>query len=139
MFLVRKVRLMAIRPQFEYEPPKIKTRDINTPVYFYTQNSTGPEPGTDKGDQLFWCLAEVYDPSSKDLAILDSHSVNEGVTINIPDPLGEYLPSTNHLVEIDDYRYQGQDGKSKTWNIVEVSHDFHDSRFIKIILGRDGS
>ncbi|WP_461240654.1 hypothetical protein [Paucilactobacillus sp. N302-9] len=123
----------------KYQIPEIKTSQLNTLVYFYSQNSNGPEPGTHKGDELFHCLALAYDPSSKDQVVLDAHSVTEGLTIKIPDPLGDYIPSTSDLVEIQDYRYQNSDKTFKQWNIVEVAHDFENNRFVKIILGRDGS
>lgn len=128
---------MSTKPTFEYERPVTKTSDFNTPVFFYTQTSSGPEPGARKGTELFHCLAQAYAPSSKDRAALDSHEITEGVTIKIPDPLGEFIPLTSHLVEIQDYRNQNGDQSFKIWNVVEVDADYEDNRLIKIILGRD--
>lgn len=125
--------------QNSYQPQEIKTGQLNTPVYFFDQKQHGPEPGADKGDELFHCLALAYDPSSKDQAILDSHSVTNGLTIKIPDPMGDYIASTDDVVEVQDYRYMNTDKTFKQWNVVEVAYDFEDNRFVKIILGSDGA
>jgi hypothetical protein len=121
-----------------YQLPQIKTGDLRTPVFFYSQNSLGPEPGTSKGTQLFWCLAEVYGSSSKDLVILDAHGKSEGVTINIPDPHEEFQPSNEMLVEIQDFRYKVGD-EFKQWDVVDVIPDLKDNRFVKVVLGRDSA
>lgn len=126
------------RPTFEYTPPNIKTGQFNVPVYFYTQNSNnGPEPGVAPGEELFHCLALMYDPSVKDQAILDSHQSSQGLTIKIPDPSGEYVPSNKHVVKVQDYRNLMSDGDYQLWNVLEITPDYEDNRVIKIILGRD--
>lgn len=115
-----------------YQPQTIKSSDLRTEVEFYSQESSGPEPGTGPGDKLFACLVETYSPSTKDLSILNTHSVSEGLTINMPDAMAEFVPTTKMLVKVIDYRYSDD-----VWNIVDVSYDFQNNRFIKLVLGRD--
>lgn len=94
------------------------------------------EPDTSfdgRGGELiekFKTLADVYNPSNKDLSILGSQNVKNGATIKIRDPLTSYQPKNDDKVIIDDPRYSGQ-----VWGIVDVQPDFHDRTFLKIILG----
>lgn len=121
---------MANRPQFEYQPPKVKTGDLRTPVKFYKyQASSGPEPGEEQEELVHSCFAEIYSPSMKDRDVLNTVSTERAVTINIRDTKGEYLPSNKDYVLIDDYRY-----KDLMWNIVEVRDDFANNAFITILL-----
>lgn len=80
--------------------------------------------------EKFKTLADVYNPSNKDLSILGSQNVKNGATIKIRDPLTSYQPKNDDKVIIDDPRYSGQ-----VWGIVDVQPDFHDRTFLKIILG----
>lgn len=84
------------------------------------------------GDPIerFKTYADVYSPSNKDLTILGSQNVANGVTIKIRDPLTGYQPKNDDKVIINDPRYSG-----KEWNIVDIQQDFRDRTFLKIILG----
>ncbi len=79
---------------------------------------------------IFKTYADVYNPSNKDLTILGSQNVKNGVTLKIRDPLSAYQPKNDDKVIIDDPRYS-----DKVWNILDIQPDFHDRTFLKIILG----
>lgn len=120
-----------MKPTFEYQKPKVGNGELRTPVEFYEyEPNDGPEPGEDKKKVLHTTFAEVYNPSMKDLEILNSTNTKEGLTINIRDPKEAYLPSNKHKVEIKDRRYQG-----KVWEIKEVRHDLSLNAFVTIVLG----
>lgn len=132
---------MAIHPKFKKQ--KVTSGDLNTPVTFFEyQPSSGPEPGDEEKQELFSCMALVYNPSMKDLEMIQSiRKLNETrkgaeitgtkqtVTLQIRDPHGDYLPHNKHKAVVDDYRF-----KDKVWEIINVSNDLVDNRFIKIIL-----
>ena len=67
----------------------------------------------------------------KDMEILSVKGTKEGLTIKIRDPHEDYIALNTDFVKVDDYRY----GTEKEWNIVDVSFDFEDNRFVKIVLG----
>ncbi len=115
----------------KYKPPRITTGDLRTPVVFfeYVPND-GPEPGQNKKEILHECMAQIYKPSMKDIEILKVNDTADGMTLQVRDTKGAYTPTNKHYVEILDYRY-----KKKVWNVIDVSYDFEDNRFIKIVLG----
>lgn len=107
-----------------------RTGKLNTIICFWEyQPHKGPEPGDEEKVILYKARAEVYDPSKKDLEILNGKGTKKAVTIVIRDTRGQYIPSNKHYVEIDDYRLQGK------WNIIDVRNDISENRFITIILG----
>lgn len=85
-----------------------------------------------KNEKLYECFSLAYNPSMKDMEILNAKGTKEGLTIKIRDPHQDYIPSNKHKVVIDDYRALPV---GKEWEIVDVSPDFEDNRFIKIVLG----
>lgn len=115
----------------KYEPPKVQSGSLRTPVVFFTLTpSNGPEQGESVKTIVHECFAEIYNPSMKDMEKLKTVDTKQAVTINIRDTKGEYSPTNKEFVEIQDYRY-----KDVTWNIVEVRPDFENNAFITLLLG----
>jgi hypothetical protein len=103
---------------------------MRTPVeFFQSRPHTGPEPGEQENQTIFNWFAEIYNPSMKDLEILNSKTTKQAVTLTIRDPQTDYIVSNKHYVEVMDRRYSGI-----RWNIVDVRNDFTDNRFITILL-----
>ncbi len=120
--------MMLVRQK--YQPPKTSSGNLRTPIEFYEyQPHKGPDPGEEEKKVLYTCFAEIYNPSMKDLEILNSIETKQAVTIKIRDPHEDYLPINKHFVEVLDRRYQ-----SIRWNIIDVRNDFSDNRFITILL-----
>ena len=120
---------MAVNPN--YKPPKTGAGELRTPVAFYLfAPDEGPEPGESRKQTLHKCMCEAYNPSIKDLTVMDTHGTKEGVTVRIRDPMGEYFPSNKHFAELDDRRFRG-----KVFSVIDVRPDMKDSRFITILLG----
>lgn len=120
---------MAVNPN--YKPPKTGAGNLRIPVAFYLFGpDDGPEPGESKRKDLYACMCEAYNPSIKDLTVMDINGTKEAVTIKIRDPAGEYLPSNKHFAELDDRSFKG-----KAFSIVDVRPDLKDRRFIVILLG----
>lgn len=116
-----------------YKTPKINSGNLRTPVQFWRfVPNDGPEPMEEKREKLYECFCLAYNPSMKDMEILNAKGTNEGLTIKIRDPHQDYIPTNKHKVIIDDYRVLP---KGKEWEIVDISPDFEDNRFIKIVLG----
>ncbi|MGX2946096.1 phage head-tail adapter protein [Enterococcus alishanensis] len=109
---------------------KSRTGKLNTIIHFWEyQDHEGPEPGEEEKEILFKTRAEIYDPSMKDLEILNGKGTKKAVTVVIRDPRGKYMPSNKHYVEILDYRMKDR------WNIIDVRNDIAESQFITILLG----
>lgn len=118
-------------PSYEYKKQDTTTGKLRTPVVFYEYGpGTGPEPGEDQKKRLYSCFAEAYNPSIKDLSILDTKGTKEAVTIRIRDPGKDYIPNNKHSAELEDYRYTG-----KVFSVVDVRPDLTNNRFITILLG----
>lgn len=110
---------------------KMNTGKLRTPIIFYKYTpNTGPEPGESKKKILFSCYAEVYNPSIKDLSILDTKGTKEAATVRIRDPGMEYIPTNKHFAELSDYRYTG-----KAFSVIDVRPDLTSNQFITILLG----
>ncbi|MDT2648033.1 phage head-tail adapter protein [Enterococcus dongliensis] len=108
---------------------KSRTGKLNTKINFWEYiPKKGPDPGEAEKKILYKARAELYDPSMKDLEILNGKGTKKAVTMVVRDPRGQYLPTNKHFVEIADYRM------GEKWNIVDVRNDFTDNRFITILL-----
>lgn len=115
----------------KYEPPKVQSGSLRTPVVFFTTTpNNGPEQGADVKTIIHECFSEVYNPSMKDMEKLKTVNTKQAMTINIRDSKGEYVPTNKHSVEIQDYRY-----KDVVWNVIEVRPDFENNAFITLLLG----
>lgn len=120
-----------MKMKFKYNPPKTGAGELRTPVLFFEQENTSPEPNESLIDEhVFKALAEVYNPSIKDLEIMNVNGVKKGITIKIRDPLTHFLPQPNQIVKIDDFRY-----KNVLWEVIEVRPDIQDNQFVTILLG----
>jgi hypothetical protein len=116
--------------KMKYQKPKVNNGAMRTPVEFFQYRPhKGPEPGEQEKQTIFNCFAEIYNPSMKDLEILNSKTTKQAVTLTIRDPQTDYIVSNKHYVEVMDRRYSGI-----RWNIVDVRNDFTDNRFITILL-----
>lgn len=115
---------------FEHRKPDTSSGKLRTPITFYLYKPTsGPEPGEEIKNVLHECLCEIYNPSMKDLTIMETTGTKEAVTVRIRDTKGEYLPTNKHVAEINDYRYEG-----KVFKAIDVRPDLTDNRFITILL-----
>lgn len=127
--------MMAIRPMYQYQKPTLKTNDFRIPVTFFKPgNLDSPEPDSAGKIEVFSCLCHAYSPSTKDMTVLDAHGTQRGLTINIPDTKGEFIPDNSMTAVISDYRYTAGTGFIE-WNVVQVRDDFEKNFSIKIILG----
>ena len=121
---------MRIKQKYEYRKPETNSGKLRTPVTFYEfQSEDGPEPGKKEKKSLHSCFCEAYNPSMKDLRIMEHLGTKEAVTIRIRDTMGEYLPTNKHFAALDDYRY-----KEKILSVKDVRPDLTDNRFIIILL-----
>lgn len=117
--------------EFKQRKPDTDSGRLRTPVTFLECGPRdGPEPGEIRKKILYSCFAEVYNPSMKDLSIMDTTGTREGATIKIRDAGTEYIPSNKHSVVLDDYRY-----RNKVFSVVDVRPDLTDNRFVVILLG----
>lgn len=122
-------------PSYEFEKKSLKTSDFKTPVTFFAQgNNDSPEPDTAGKTEVFSCLCHAYSPSNKDMTILDARGTQRGLTIDIPDTKGEFIPENSMTAIVSDYRYAENAGFIE-WNVVQVRDDFEKNFSIKIILG----
>lgn len=122
-----------ISSQKQRQNNKVHNGNLRTSVKFYKSGVDGSLHGRDKPlELLFSSLGEVYNPSMKDLEIMRSHGVKQGLTIRIRDPLKSYQPSNKHFVKIDDERYS-----DINWNIKDIRPDFYNRDFIVILVSGD--
>lgn len=109
---------------------KSRTGKLNTKITFWEYKpSKGPEPGELQKKILYQTRAEIYDPSLKDLEILNGKGSKKALTMVVRDPGRKYVPNNKHYVEILDYRLEG------IWNIMDVRPDITENRFLTILLG----
>lgn len=121
-------KVLRMKP-FKYTPPQVQGGDLTTPVTFYEYvPHDGPEPGEEERKVLYECFANVYNPSMKDLQILNNTSTVESVTLNIRNPYTDYIATTEHYIEIDDFRYKG-----KRFNVKFTGPDLEKNNYLKII------
>lgn len=103
--------------------------DLSTPVAFYKMGLPSGLDLTEKEELVYQTYAEVYNPSMKDIEVMNAHDIKKAMTLKIRDPFQTYQPQNRHKVIIKDERYQ-----HGFWEIVEIRPDFHDRRFITILL-----
>lgn len=126
---------MSTQPTFQYQAPTLKTSDYRIPVTFYKPGDVdSPEPNSSGWVEAFSCLCHAYSPSNKDMTVLDAHGTSRGLTIDIPDTKGEFVPDTSMQAVVSDYRYAQSSGYIE-WNVIQVRDDFEKNVSIKIVLG----
>ena len=117
--------------KFKYKAPDTNTGALRTPATFHEYGKgAGFDPVEVEKAVLYDCFAEVYNPSMKDLQVMQTTGTKEAVTIRIRDTKGEYIPTNKHKVKISDYRYAG-----KVFEVIEVRPDLQNNNFITILLG----
>lgn len=111
---------------------KITTNgDLRTPVTFYTSRLKEGIDGRDTWfERVFDSMAEVYNPSLKDIEISNTKGVRSRLTIKIRDPLAGYVPDLKHMVAVHDPRFVGQ-----KFHIIDIRPDFVTREFLTIVLG----
>ena len=116
--------------QVSFNIKKTVSGDYRTTVTFYEYEDTSPYPGEEEKERLYFCLAEMYSLSVKDMEILNVSTSKTGMTIVIPDALTDYIPRYNHVVEVNDFRLE-----HKMYNILEFRLNQPDKGQITIVLG----
>lgn len=112
-----------------YKRPEITSGDLDKPVEFFViGQSSGPEVGMDgEPEVLYFCMADVYESSMKDIERNQTVSAKNMVTMKIRDTYGEYLPQTEHKFEIRHHNYPHK------YNVIDVAPDTSESGFIKVV------
>ncbi|WP_244852963.1 phage head-tail adapter protein [Bacillus sp. J14TS2] len=112
----------------EYKPPRLKSSDLRIPVTFYEyEEKQGPLPGQKEKKILFECLAKIDGIWLKDMERAKQNGTLSEVTVIIRDPIGSYVPTNKHYIEINDDLYPDH------YNIKHVQPDVQDRSFINII------
>lgn len=82
--------------------------DKRTPVTFFDDSKSGFIPGEEiDGEELFFCMADMYQSSQKDYELLRSTNIQYAVTLIIPDARPNYIPTAKHHFIVDDALYDG--------------------------------
>ena len=112
----------------EYKAPRLRSGDLRIPVIFYEyEEKQGPIPGQQEKKVLFKCLSKVDGIWLKDMERAKQNGTLSEVTIIIRDPIGSYVPTNKHFVEIDDPLYP------EPYNINHAQPDVQDRSFINIV------
>lgn len=116
--------------QLKDKGPVFKRKQTNngtlrTPLEFYESTSNSPEPGDSSLVKVFECFGEVYNPSIKDISIMNAQGVSSGVTVKIRNQ-DSFLPTLDHTVKVYDKYYRYID-----YRIIDISPNDY---FIKLIL-----
>lgn len=112
----------------EYKSPRFRSGDLRVPVTFYEyEEKSGPIPGQKEKKVLFECLAKVDGVWLKDLERAKQNGTLSEVTVIIRDPIGSYVPTNKHYVEINDSLHP------EHFNVKHVQPDVKDPNFINIV------
>lgn len=109
-----------------FERHKINNGSLRTPITFYKLHSDGFEPNGGELSEVYSCLGEVYNPSSKDIDIMNSQGVLQGITINIRNTCGQFVPTLDNIVKINNDFYH-----DTGFRVVNIEPG---QQFIKMIL-----
>lgn len=99
------MRLMA--RNIGYKRPDSEASDKRTPTTFYSSAKESFIPtGSTEGEELFFCMAELYQSSMKDYETLDTTGLEAAVTILIYNPIPDYTPDNTHYFIVDEALYR---------------------------------
>lgn len=122
--------MSTLKPTFSRKRTNAGT--LRTPALFFEAHNSTPEPNSIQLDLVYRCFGEIYNPSTKDVSVLHGHDVSDGLTLIIRNTQGQFIPTLDHIVQIQNEFYN--DVKFK---IVSISPQ--DSSFIKLILTDEGN
>lgn len=109
-----------------YARKKTNCGTLKNPVYFYKACNKTPEPNSIDVELVYKCFCEIYKPSLKDIEIMNSHDVVEGITIIIRDTRSQFIPTHDHIVTVENSFY-----KDSKFKILDINPQ---DNFIKLIL-----
>lgn len=112
------------RPTFSRK--KTTNGTLRTPVTFYEAYKTGPYPNSKDKQEVYRCFGEIYNPSIKDIEIMNAQGVSSGLTLIIRDTQGEFIPTQDHIIKINN-RYFG----NTEYRIIDLSPT---NNLLKLIL-----
>ena len=119
-----------MRP-FKYEPPRIHTGELRTPITFYEYEANdGPMPGEKEKADLYTCFAKIDEVWSRDLEAAKANGTLSDLTLTMRDPLDQFIPTNKHYLAID---YRGYKGEK--FQVKKTFPDPQDTHFIKVIAG----
>lgn len=95
-------------------------------VTFIEELQAGPEAGMTEQKEVFNSFAEIYEPSTKDIALGNLETSNTNITLIIRNPYPEFTPKVNNTFKVLSGIYGGQ-----TFNIKSVTPK--DSTYLKLV------
>lgn len=109
-----------------YKRNRVSSGDMNMPVRFLRKTDNGYLPGSDTVEQLYFCEAEMYESSVKDIEKVNMTNAQFVMTLIFPDPYTDYIPEFNHYFYVEDVKYQDVE-----FNIQTISP--YDENKIKVV------
>ena len=113
-----------------FKKNKTNAGSLRTPAFFYAIEDNSFEPNAkEELVEVYSCFAEIYNPSIKDIEIMNSQGVKSGLTLIIRNTIGQFIPTFDNVVKVDNEFY-----KDKVLKIVNIAPS---DSFIKLILSSD--
>lgn len=103
---------------------------LETLVTFYAPSfGKGLHDRDTTGKEVFKARAEVYNPSMKDIQIMNGKGIKSALTIKFRHPLSSYFPKNNHFVVLESQDFAGQ-----KWGIADIRPE---RDYITVLLNGD--
>lgn len=100
---------------------------LRVPAVFYLLKQNGPYPEQATKEKVYQCFCETYEPSVKDINILGTQGTQTGVTMIMRNPMPEFTPTVDMIVELQTQLYRNQ-----SFKIISIS--VTKENFVKLIL-----
>lgn len=119
------------KPRFRFRETKLDRGVLRVPVVFFSAKTDDTLDGRDVAfEEIYKTMANVYNPSLKDVEISRGLAVKARATIQIRDPLGTFQPQNEHFVTVKARRFG-----SHKWQILDIRPDFQEQGYITLLLG----
>lgn len=106
---------------------KNKINLMKARVSFYEKASSGPEVGGSL-KEVYECACDYYEPTMRDVEVLDVTSSKSKVTLTIRNALPEFRPQTHHQFKLKNGFF-----KDENFHIQSVGPYSDNPNFIKIV------
>lgn len=117
---------------FRYKPPESQASDKRTPVNFHGPKKDSFIPGQEEaGEKLFFCMAEMYESSTKDYEAINTTNMKYAMTLIIPNPYPDYKPGMTNYFMVEYPIYEGVE-----FNIQNVvPHGVQEIKIVGVAYG----
>ncbi|MEM5397340.1 hypothetical protein [Staphylococcus gallinarum] len=109
----------------------LEFNEFNNRITFFQYKHKGPYPEDVKQVNLYSCFCKIYNPSNKDIQILQDKGSKLGFTLIMRNAFPKFYPENKHIVKVDSGPFT-----SEEFNVEEIRNNKPQKGYITVVLSQ---